>query len=252
MPWVFAHYFTLCSARQAGDADRSDRVIARLGASADADVYLDGLSIESVPACELERQILRESMALVAEPVEALGLGATLAHHAAPARAAIELLRTLDAEIADEVDALVGRVSLLAHSPLVSMTDVRSFGRVYVRRAESSAVAEATLHYLELLVHEVSHLRLNITNSPDELYAAPFRLDPRPMYGVMHATFVLGRIVRVFERLARSRQRSAAGLARLTASRQRFRRGLATVRQHARFTELGSSVSHSMLGLTGS
>jgi HEXXH motif-containing protein len=83
------------------------------------------------------------------------------------------------------------------------------FGSIWLRIPEPHEHPVA--YWIEHLVHEISHLQLIalgihdklVLNSDVERFPAPIREDPRPMFGVLHATFVLARMVRIFRRLAR-------------------------------------------------
>jgi HEXXH motif-containing protein len=62
--------------------------------------------------------------------------------------------------------------------------------------------------FLEHLVHECSHLHLNplfsldpLLYNPNEIHLAPIRPDPRPMFQILHGTFVLATNCRVHARL---------------------------------------------------
>ncbi len=58
------------------------------------------------------------------------------------------------------------------------------------------------MYFLDHITHETSHLVLHtlmnvdplITNGHAQRFDAPIRPDPRPLYGIYHATFVLSRI----------------------------------------------------------
>lgn len=84
-----------------------------------------------------------------------------------------------------------------------------------------------------------------ILNDMKELYQAPIRLDPRPMFGIFHATFVLSRIVRVFRRICR-RHDSPHFLKTLRGVERQYARGYETVMQHARPTIIGQQVIQSL------
>lgn len=105
------------------------------------------------------------------------------------------------------------------------------------------------MYFLDHVTHETSHLVLHtlmnidplITNGHAERFDAPIRPDPRPLYGIYHATFVLSRITRVLARLARRDPRPPI-LASRDRQHARFCKGAATITSHADLTPLGKQV----------
>jgi HEXXH motif-containing protein len=163
---------------------------------------------------------------------------------------ACRALAQLDPELADERDAYIAAVRLFAGRAIVGVTSMRSFGCVHLRVPSSpDEIDDPTLYYLEHLAHETSHLHLHALMNLDPLilngdlpgFDAPIRQDPRPLFGVFHATFVLGRIARVLERYAQSVPSPAARAAH-DLSVQRFEQGFATISRHAELTAAGSEV----------
>jgi hypothetical protein len=104
------------------------------------------------------------------------------------------------------------------------------------------------------LTHESAHSHLFgismggplVINEPDELYESPLRFDPRPMDGLVHATYVLARMAYCMQRLMAAgclscveANRAAAALAKY---RGEYQAGLDVVTKHARFTPEGAGV----------
>jgi HEXXH motif-containing protein len=104
----------------------------------------------------------------------------------------------------------------------------------------------------EGLAHESGHAVLFgmtmgaplVLNPPDERHPSPLRHDPRPMDGIVHATWVLARMHLAMETLlaqgglaAAEREEARAALARI---RRDFADGLAVTDAHARFTPDGA------------
>lgn len=115
----------------------------------------------------------------------------------------------------------------------------------------------------EVLAHESGHSVLFgmcreqalIENADDELYPSPLREDPRPMDGIVHATYVSARMAWAMEGLASSgclndAEHKAALLA-AADDRRRFQAGFATVCEHARLTPLGREVMEDARGWVG-
>lgn len=106
----------------------------------------------------------------------------------------------------------------------------------------------------EVLAHEAGHsLLFGLTrdeplvhNPDDDLYPSPLRLDPRPMDGIYHATFVSARMAWVMETLADSGLLDARGREQaLTAARrdrENFAAGRATLAAHGRLSATGAAI----------
>lgn len=113
---------------------------------------------------------------------------------------------------------------------------------------------KTTLEVVQTLAHETSHMHLFavaldsplVENPESERYHSPLRLDPRPMDGIYHATYVAARMHYVIGRLLSSGALSAAkrdeavkAAANHVAS---FKEGYDVVRSHGRLTELGEGL----------
>jgi HEXXH motif-containing protein len=165
---------------------------------------------------------------------------------------AIALIREVDPVIASDIGEYVTRIKLFAGKALVGATSPRVFGAVFLRLPDPDDDPE--VYFCEHIVHEVSHLHLNalmphdplINNDCDKRYPAPIRLDPRPMFGIFHATFVLSRMVRVFKRITKLNERQRFQRA-LSHFEEQFSKGYETVTKEAVLTELGQHFAESML-----
>jgi HEXXH motif-containing protein len=106
----------------------------------------------------------------------------------------------------------------------------------------------------EVLAHEAGHSLLFgltrdealVLNPDDELYPSPLRVDPRPMDGIYHATFVSARMAYAMEALADSgvltAQETAQARAEARKDRDNFARGLSVVRAHGRLSATGAAI----------
>jgi HEXXH motif-containing protein len=106
----------------------------------------------------------------------------------------------------------------------------------------------------EALAHETAHALLfgltlgaDLTlNDPAERFPSPLRADLRPMEGIVHATFVLARMVYALEVLAQSESLTQDERALVQAKRERnlhhFQAGAAVVQAHASFTDEGAII----------
>jgi HEXXH motif-containing protein len=110
------------------------------------------------------------------------------------------------------------------------------------------------LAMVQMLAHESSHNLLFgfsadeslVENSPEELFPSPLRMDPRPMDGIYHATFVTARMHRAINGLIESDVLSAAqkeiAEKELTDNARLFASGIKTVDRFAKLTPLGKAV----------
>jgi len=106
----------------------------------------------------------------------------------------------------------------------------------------------------EVLAHEAGHSLLFgltvdeplVLNPDHELYPSPLRVDPRPMDGIYHATFVSARMAWAMEALAVSGLLTAAereaAFAAAAQDRNNFARGDAVVAAHGRLSATGQAV----------
>ncbi len=110
-------------------------------------------------------------------------------------------------------------------------------------------------HFLEHLAHEMSHLALNaimvhdpLIENPMDKHSAPLRADERPLYQVLHATFVLSRNVRVSRKIVDKHPKLgyAAGL---KTFEEQYAEGYRTIQKEARFTDAGRQLFESMESL---
>lgn len=164
----------------------------------------------------------------------------------------LSLLKQASLLFYEEFETYVAEIKLFHR--LVGMTDPRVFGSVYICTPNTELPAE--VYFCEHIIHETSHLHLNtlfahdclILNDPSEKYAAPIRPDPRPMYGIFHATFVLSRMVRLFRKLVVFLTEPAYSRCLKTFQTQ-FLNGYHTVTNHAKLTPYGQKIVQSYADL---
>lgn len=129
----------------------------------------------------------------------------------APFLAAEKLMET-EKEMMREYEVYVSSLKFFSGRVLEGVTSPLFFGNIYLRLAYPHE--NATLFYLEHLIHELSHLHLFammgldplILNPEEELFTSPIRSDKRPMSGIFHAAFVLARIARAFGKLPQTEE----------------------------------------------
>jgi hypothetical protein len=164
-------------------------------------------------------------------------------------------LRVLDPATASELEVLVSDVIVMSSAYLNGGTSFKAFGYLMLR--ERRARHEWTT-YLETLVHEAAHLYLYslwtldpiILDDGGRLYRSPLRREPRPLSGIFHAMFVLGRIMRTMRIFEQSEYaddvahlESSYNNAGNTASLERkFEDAYQVVQEHAELSPLGAAL----------
>ncbi len=168
-------------------------------------------------------------------------------------QSAWDLISAMDPEMGEELRTFVARIYLFQGRTVVGLTSPRFHGAMFL---SASLDPGDPTYYVEHLVHESSHMRLNtliafdplVRNGDVAAFEAPIRPDKRPMLGVLHATFVLFRIVRVLSRCA---DHAKVGdyhrwVAATAAARARLEKGLDVLNKHADFTDWGRRLVASM------
>jgi hypothetical protein len=112
----------------------------------------------------------------------------------------------------------------------------------------------------QALAHESGHNLLFgfcasgplIENPDEELFSSPLRADPRPMDGVVHATYVIARMHQTLSRLIESgvldETQVNAARADLAVHRRNFAAGDEVIRGGARLTEVGRTAMEAARG----
>jgi hypothetical protein len=166
------------------------------------------------------------------------------------------LIESAVPELGREIRALVRDVVFVASEPVAGGPAFHGASTFYLWGA---LFLNARMHpdrvsMAEGLTHEAAHsLLLGYTlgaplveNDASELFVSPLREDPRPMDGIVHATYVLARMHYCIERLLRARALNAAERDRLEAMKLRrkadYLQGLEIVASNARFTPVGRSI----------
>ncbi len=111
------------------------------------------------------------------------------------------------------------------------------------------------LTMVQMLAHESAHNLLFglgvdealVENSPVELFPSPLRLDPRPMEGIYHATFVTARMHRSVQQLLDSGnfcrlRREEIARKEIADNARLFAKGIETVLRNGKLTPLGRTI----------
>ncbi len=166
--------------------------------------------------------------------------------------AALDAISTLYPLLWNELYSLVDRIVLFKGDGIVGASSMKAFGSIYIRISTdlSKENMSAKYYYLEHIVHEEAHTFLNsvflfdeiISKNGATLYSSPLRPDKRPLRSVLHATFVLGRLIYVFKMLS------------VPFCEERFKyflsgfdKGMETLENHSQFTPFGSEFIQKMI-----
>lgn len=249
-PSVYAFNYLLQQAMKKNDAAEVAALLSELsGASAQLSTA-DGPTVTNLLSRPWHSLIVRELIRMdlrdlsgnftVLQPVSENEL-LTARQHISEAVALIEECYPV---IGQEVRSLVAELTLFNGQVISGATDVRVFGNMFLRMPTADQTALA--YYCEHIVHESSHLYLNALLASDPLirngdigsFSAPIRSDPRPLGGILHATFVLSRMIQVFERIGASQPAEQFTRA-LDLFYLQFASGVKTLKKNGDFTELG-------------
>ena len=157
---------------------------------------------------------------------------------------ALGVIEAVWPELHVEIASIFNRVVILRGHGLESASYTPTFGVVYI----SSNHFAPPLALLELLVHECAHYSLYVKDTlapllhnPRQPAVSPLRADPRPLIGVLHATFVILRIRMCLARmLSHATFSSRAVHQSLQANRHLLDEGIATLERHAQWTPSGA------------
>lgn len=220
--------------------------------------YADRCVVESVASHAWEASILKEirSTRISGQAaIQCLPLLTTdLRQIAAHVERALSYILEADPGMHGEIMTHVASIRMLDGSGMEGMSTPRAFGAIWLRMPEQG---EELGWFLEHLVHECSHLHLNalmamdpLLLNPDEINQSPIRPDPRPMFQILHGTFVLFRNCQVHGRLSLLAPELGLEPA-LARFREQFAKGMEVLGRHARPTPLGERLIRSMLSGQG-
>jgi HEXXH motif-containing protein len=156
------------------------------------------------------------------------------------------------AEFAELIDQLVlcDGTNLANNEAFLAGSSFTVWGALFL----NPSIERTARSLLESLAHEAAHSLLFgiqasgelVLNPDEERFASPLRVDPRPMDGVYHATFVSARMHFAMTELLASGlvNDGEVRFVREAADRDlaNFVEGLGTVKEHGRLTPVGREV----------
>jgi hypothetical protein len=170
--------------------------------------------------------------------------------------AAFSLLEAGDPALAAEIRALIGEIVIAVSpdDPTALVFDGASSFMLWGAIILNAKGHRTVLEMAQALAHESGHNLLFglcadgplVENDDDPRYPSPLRADPRPMDGVVHATYVTARMHRAVARLLQAGVLDGATTAEAQASvaahRRAFAQGIEVIDRHASLTERGHAV----------
>jgi HEXXH motif-containing protein len=171
---------------------------------------------------------------------------------AARVREGLALLDQAEPELAGEVRALIREV-VLVETPADGIFNGASSFHLWGALFLNPAAHPTRIEMCEVLAHESGHAILFgmslgeqlVKNEATARYASPLRSDPRPMDGVVHATYVLARMYYTMTRLLASKlltdEERTLATARREQHGQGFEDGLVSLDANAEWTPEGAA-----------
>jgi HEXXH motif-containing protein len=170
--------------------------------------------------------------------------------------AAFSLLEAGDPALATEIRALIGEIVIAIgpDDPTALVFDGASSFMLWGAIILNANGQRTVLEMAQALAHESGHNLLfglcadgpMDENDGDARYSSPLRADPRPMDGIVHATYVTARMHRTVARLLQAGvlggATTAEAQASLVAHRRAFAQGIEVIDRHARLTERGHAI----------
>lgn len=147
-------------------------------------------------------------------------------------------------------NSLISEMAFVRFSRFESGVSLNAFGAMFVNPLRRWTFDQ----YIEVLVHEMSHLQLMLHEqfdtyilNPGFVTDSPIRSDRRPLSGVLHGTFALLRMTEITIKLLEN----PAGYGENAARRGRYnlhrlKNGLELLTRHGQFSAAGARLIESM------
>ena len=252
-PRLFARLATLMEAMQRKDIYAAYDTVQAWQSDPPDTWATNQIKTESIAIHAWEQATLTEARETKVDPAASLQLfpllEADLESVTGIASEALDKIGQVDSAMLAEIKAHVSLIKLFKGRGVEGFSSLKSFGAIWLQLPQTE---KALAWFLEHLVHECSHLHLNallaidpLLLNPNELHQAPIRPDPRPLFQVLHGTFVLARNCRVHRKLV-SRWPRPDLEASLSQFESQFLRGLDVLRTSMKPTPLGQRLLNSL------
>lgn len=254
-PNRFGAYYEMVLALENDELDEARAAARELLAQPDmGGTRIAAIDDRSADEAARYRRLLIPDPAMAGQPSRSL-LGETCAR----VEAAFDLLDRGFPEMAAEIRELLREVVIAEGptDPKAPTFDGASSYMLWGATLLNARGQSSVLDTAQALAHESGHNLLFgfcvseslVDNADDELFTSPLRTDPRPMDGVVHATYVVARMHQTVSRLLEAGAVDAiaknAALADLQAHCANFAAGDQVIREGARLTPLGAEVIES-------
>ncbi len=254
-PYAFGLYYELAMALMAQDTELARQLAAILCQQAPA---AEGLALCSLNDLDAGRVALYRRL-MDTDPDTSFAMLAPDETQAAAFRtrfaSATALMHSAIPELAAEFNGLIRELCMVVADPAANYqfdggSSYMLWGGLFLNIESHNS----DIDLIEVLAHESAHCLLFafaqdemlVANDDSELYQSPLRIDPRPMDGIYHATYVSARMHRAMARLLASKQLDATQRAHALQAQERdsksFWAGYAVVEQHGRLTATGRAV----------
>jgi HEXXH motif-containing protein len=255
-PLVFGAYYELVLAIEGDELDAAAALLDEIAASGGPE---PDLRVSELGDPVRDRAAARWRRLVDTDPSARFAIGPPPPDDARACRreiaSAIALLERGDPALAAEIGALVREIVLAAPAGGDGSLDFdgASSFMLWGGTVLNAGNRRTRLEMAQALAHESAHHLLFglATDGPlvesdgDARHASPLRSDPRPIDGILHATFVLARIHRATRHLLASGALDDAERAGARESMRRcaegFDAGCDTLRRHARLSPLGAA-----------
>ena len=249
---MFGTYYDLVLALENDEIESARELAADLLAPAQATgTRIAAIEERSGKETERFRRLLIDGPDMAAQPDADL-LDSTLAR----TRAGFDLLERGFPEMAAEIRALLREIVIAAgpEDPRAATFDGASSYMLWGAILLNARGQTNILDTAQALAHESGHNLLFgfcssqslVENPDDELFSSPLRVDPRPMDGVFHATYVVARMHQTLSRLLDAgvldEDQVKAAKTDLEAHRRHFEVGDQVIRNGGKLTPLGAEV----------
>ena len=254
-PNRFGAYYEMVLALEADEIDQARALARELLTQVDASgTRIAAIEERSPSEAARYRRLLIPDPEMAAQPEPT-----TLAEARARVDAAFDLLDRGFPEMSAEIRELLREI-VIAQGPddpkALTFDGASSYmlwGAILLNARGQKTVMDTA----QALAHESGHNLLFgfcaagslVGNADDELFRSPLRRDPRPMDGVVHATYVVARMHQTVSRLleagAVDESDMDGAVGDLKAHRRNFEAGDQVIRDGGRLTPLGTSVIES-------
>ncbi|MGW2565348.1 aKG-HExxH-type peptide beta-hydroxylase [Streptomyces sp. NPDC001537] len=195
-------------------------------------------------------EVLQSFQSDMAAPAPTVALRPVVGAMTEPVAAATAVLRRVWVEAAVEVHLLIRAIVHVEGGNLVSASEQRSFGAIYVGEGSLRSIPAA----YEMLLHETAHHSMFLRNSyagfvtnGSEMASHPLRADPRPVAATVHAAHALAAMAEGLSRWSAEPGAPSECYERRDQALDRLSRTTAVLKEKARWTAAGEQYFASLL-----